>query len=111
TSGGQVTALGNLSILYGRGDGTFDLPVHSNLGGGLNRPVAADVNGDGQLDLIVCQPGLDKILVLINQGHRRFAPPVSYAVGPFPVGIAAGDFNGDGKLDLAISNHHGNNVG
>src|SRR5438105_3519300 len=46
-----------------------------------------------------------KVVVLLNQGGRRFSSPFYYAASDGPVGITAADFNGDGKPDLAVSCH------
>jgi len=40
-----------VSIFPGNGDGTFQAPVSLPLGSGLQYPVLADFNGDGNLDL------------------------------------------------------------
>jgi VCBS repeat protein len=59
---------GRLSLMYGRGDGTFEPPVEMQLGNGYepalsvdHQIVAADVNGDGLPDLIVPQNALARV--------------------------------------------------
>src|SRR5437763_10896913 len=47
-----VAGDGQLSLLFGRGDGTFGDRIDMALGG-LNQPIAADVNGDGLPDLVI----------------------------------------------------------
>jgi streptogramin lyase len=103
---------GRLSLLYGRGDGSFEPPVEMQLGNGYHlalgsdhQIVSADLNGDGRPDLIVPHSALGKVMVFINQGRRSFASPIGYPTGTGPLAIAAADFNGDGKVDLAVSNH------
>jgi uncharacterized protein (TIGR03437 family) len=107
---------GGVSVLLGRGDGTFAAPVSvSTPPGRAAGIVAGDFNGDGIVDLAVATfsrgasfadstPG--SILVLHGKGDGTFQPAISSALGNpagVPTSLAVGDFNGDGKLDLAIA--------
>lgn len=65
--------------------------------------VIADVNHDGNADLIYTQSNANTVAVALSRGNGSFATPVTYSVGPYPTSIVVGDFNGDGKLDLAIT--------
>ena len=56
----------------------------------------ADVNGDGNPDLIVGNPYGD-ILVLLNQGNGTFAP---YRNADQTVILAVADLTGDGSKDV-----------
>jgi FG-GAP-like repeat/Abnormal spindle-like microcephaly-assoc'd, ASPM-SPD-2-Hydin len=79
-------------VFLGNGDGTFPqngVPYQSTYGNNL---IAADVNGDGNLDLI------DSGCVLLGKGDGTFTQG-SCTSTPFYLPIL-GDFNGDGKLDL-----------
>ncbi len=65
--------------------------------------VAADLDGDGALDLFVPHRDGGQSIVLWNDGKGHF--PTSTRVGPAKAWIrmgAAGDFDGDGRPDLAI---------
>jgi hypothetical protein len=99
-------------ILAGNGDGTFQAPTLSipNVGGTM---AAADLNGDGKLDLVV-QVGAITGQTFLGNGDGTFSNANDYAlsflspyVDPLPVdgGIAIADFNLDGKQDIAVGNN------
>lgn len=81
---------------------TTRLPARTDQTQGM---VPGDIDGDGDLDLIVVNIGQD--FVLINDGNGHFSDQTA---GRFPVtndatrkGVLA-DFNGDGTLDLFLAN-------
>ncbi|MGK0303647.1 MAG: hypothetical protein ACI89X_004545, partial [Planctomycetota bacterium] len=64
----------------------------------------ADLNGDGNNDLIVCDPASDALFILAGTSDPFvFQASVTVGVTGAPVGVVAADFSGDGVIDLAVS--------
>jgi hypothetical protein len=110
--------IGVISILLGNGDGTFQSAVNYNTGLAPVNMIAADLNGDGKLDLVTANncgyscnngpaPGLS---VLLGNGDGTFQPYVNYELTNTnnAIWVAAGDVNKDGKLDLVAVDYCAN---
>lgn len=96
---------GNISMLLGKGDGTFAGPANYDVGQSPSAVVAVDLNSDGAPDLVVANSGSNSVSILLGSGQGTFgaATPVT---GKFssPASLAIGDFNNDGKPDVAVGN-------
>ena len=65
--------------------------------------VAADLNSDGNPDLVTVNQYSNDVSVLLGNGDGTFQTPTTYPVGLDPVAVAVGDFNGDNRSDLAVA--------
>jgi hypothetical protein len=87
----------NIYVLKGNGDGTFSTGPVSAGGQVL---LAADLNGDGEPDLVV--GGGSVIAVVLNQGGGVFGPEVYYQ-NQYGSGGVAGDFRHTGLPDVVVA--------
>ena len=87
---------------------SLSLAGTDHLNGSRSQAVAAaDLNGDGKLDLVVGNLDSATVSIFLGVGDGTFTPRVDFATGQFPNSVAIGDFNGDGKPDLALANGSG----
>jgi hypothetical protein len=99
----------DVSVLLGRGDGTFETQKRYYVGLGPSAIVAADLNGDAKLDLATTA-GYDEVSVLLGNGDGTYQLEQRFRVGAAPSGLIATDLNGDGRVDLATVNRFSNDV-
>ena len=114
---------GSVGVLLGNGNGTFQSAVPYLSGGEYAVSVAiADVNGDGNPDLLVgtnyllCHGGqcilTGAVGVLLGNGKGTFQSAVLYdSGGRYPYSLAVDDLNSDGKLDVVTANSWSGTVG
>jgi FG-GAP-like repeat/Cep192 domain 4/Abnormal spindle-like microcephaly-assoc'd, ASPM-SPD-2-Hydin/FG-GAP repeat len=95
---------GQVAVLLGNGNGTFQPAVYYDLiDSSAVWLAAADFRGNGNLDLAVADEGGQNISILLGNGDGTFQPPVPYPTTQlYPTYVAVGDFNNDGKPDLII---------
>jgi hypothetical protein len=101
-----------VSILFGKGDGTFpkgrSIPVQH----GAYSIATADLNRDGKLDLamaINANPS-GGAFVLVGNGDGSFGTGTFYVTGKNSIYLTVADLNNDGKPDLALTNANSNTL-
>ena len=91
-------------VFRGRGDGTFYPSVTLQAGGVMTVVKAADINGDGHLDLLARVSSSSSVTFYLGLGGGQFAAPTTSGdLGAAVNQFTTGDFNGDGRLDLAVA--------
>ena len=101
---------GDVSVLLGRGDGSFEPERRYAAGEGPIAIVAGDFDADGHQDLVVANEFSDDLTVLLGRGDGTFPLPLSIAAGDSPFAMSGGDFNHDGRPDVAIANYLSDDV-
>jgi hypothetical protein len=107
-----------LTIFTGKGNGRFEIA-----GGGPvvlsyapHEIVAADMNHDGNTDLVVGSHDSYRILILMGDGKGNFDTASGHAVimrdgnHPHTHGLGVADLNGDGFMDIVTANSSDNDV-
>ena len=104
-----------LQIFLGNGKGTFSNGVTYNTGVTPVYVASADVNLDGNLDLVVADSGAatstnsvgNSVSVFLGNGDGTFILPggtrMDFAAGTTPTSFVIADFNDDGIPDLLVT--------
>ena len=99
-----------ISVLLGRGDGSFRPEIRVPVAGGPRALALGDFNGDGRRDVAVVNVTTSEVAVLPGNADGTFGPEVRFAAGSGANAIAAGDLDGDGRPDLAVANYSADTV-
>lgn len=102
----------NMSVLLGRGDGTFQPAFTTHVGGLRSYEIQLrNIDGDTDLDVIVANNQSNKIAVMKNDGAGNFTFFGQFRAGPLLTAkFALGDLDGDTDLDIAVTNRTINRV-
>jgi hypothetical protein len=100
----SLQTLGDVSVLWGRGDGTFDPALHLEAGRRPTSVAVGDFNRDGILDLAVANGWSADVSIFLGRGGGSFGPQSRATIGAYPIGVAVADFDVDGIVDLAVAN-------
>jgi hypothetical protein len=100
----------DLSVVLGRGDGTFVVRNDFPTGGFPESLVIDDVNGDNVPDVVTASTLDNTVSVLPGNGDGTLGPRSDFPTGIDPRDVAIGDLNEDGHLDLVTANDPPNKV-
>lgn len=104
-------AEGGVWVLLGNGAANgFESMDFYATGAGAVDVAAADMTGDGEIDLVVANRDDDTVTVLEKTGASTWGNPTNFDVATGPSGVGAGDLDGDGIADIVVSGESGNAV-
>jgi hypothetical protein len=90
------------AVLRGQGNGSFQAGQALPPGFALSVVQVADVNGDGQPDLVGLSSAERTVSIYVGNGDGTFQAPRHFGVAPSGA-LSVFDFNGDGRLDILTS--------
>ncbi len=92
-----------VTVLLGRGDGTFDPGVQYSMGD-LPRGLAVfDMDGDGDSDVLSANANSSNLSIRLNNGDGTLGARTSFnGGGSAEWGLASGDMNNDGIIDFVV---------
>jgi hypothetical protein len=95
-----AAAAGAVDVFLNAGNGVFAARVKYIGGSYLDLISAADVDGNGRVDLIAAGLGVG---VLLNQGNGTFGAPANLTIPDTPNSLITTDLDGNGTNDIAVS--------
>ncbi|UOQ52318.1 FG-GAP-like repeat-containing protein [Hymenobacter cellulosivorans] len=107
----STSQVNTVSIRFNDGRGIFLTGSELILGQGISRVVAADVDNDGDLDVLVSLFNSNSVAVRLNAGDGTFTGSGSVAVGAGPFCVTAADVDADGDVDLLTANNGATGAG
>ncbi len=115
-SGNRVSVFHNISTPGPLTTNSFEPSFALISGGDCRFATAADLDGDGLVDIVALNYGDKTISLFKNIGTvgtlnaSSFAPPVVIPAPGGPYEVAIADLDGDGKPDLAVANTDNNTI-
>src|ERR1035441_9455247 len=81
--------------------------IHLSAADGPGPIYAADLNGDGNTDLVINCQNSQSALVYFGNGDNTFRPPVRYTFGGHVHSMLLEDMDGDGHPDMVVEADNG----
>jgi hypothetical protein len=100
----------DVRVFLGNGDGTFHAGQYASAGYGPYGITAADLTGNGRLDLVTANASVDTVSVLLGDGTGAFRGAPDYVTGANAIAVAAADFTGNGRPGLAVANQYSQSI-
>jgi hypothetical protein len=90
------------------GNGTFSGGAEVPVGSSPYIVLTADIDGDGDLDLLTPNFNGNSVSIRLNNGAGVYSGTTNVPVGSQPRGLALSDLDGDGDLDIVTANYNDN---
>ncbi|WP_035561101.1 T9SS type A sorting domain-containing protein, partial [Hymenobacter sp. IS2118] len=103
--------MGSVSVRLNNGSGTFGGGQDLILNGNAARVALADLDNDGDLDVLASNPNSSTVSVLLNNSAGLFDRVPDVGVGVAALALATGDVDGDGDVDFAVGSLMSTGIG
>lgn len=98
----MVDSGGSVHVRLNNGNGNYGSKTDYYTGVEDPGSVAADIDGDGDLDIILSNDDNYDISILKNNGNGTFASSIDVDLGSYSYSIEAADLDHDGNIDLIV---------
>jgi hypothetical protein len=109
--------ISNIKSNYNAGNKLFDSyvnrdsipfapPVNYPAGDHPESIFCADLDMDGDLDMVVANNFGYDVSILINNSNGTFEAPVNYPAGDNPFSVYCADLDGDDDIDIAVASYY-----
>lgn len=99
-----------VTVLWNDGKGGLNRRTDLSVGPVPRAVAVADIDGDGDNDVLTANAGSADITVLANDGNGGLTVVRTLAAGAYPQGLVVADLDGRCGLDIAVANKAGNDL-